>query len=376
MQPFCCHDDGADAQRLYPEPAHPWRLPFHRDRDRLIHSTAFRRLRHKTQVFATDQLSSQATDHTRTRLTHSLEVAQIGRSIALALGANEALVEALAYAHDLGHPPFGHSGERILDARLKAHGCRGFDHNHQTLRLVRSLEHRYPEFKGLNLCKGTLEGLIKHNGPIPAERDVLHAFAHQLGYDPASHSSLEGQIAAIADDIAYNHHDIDDGLRAGAFTMDQLCQSLPDVNAQWNSLQAQYPDQPQAVHEATCVRRLLAETIDTLVATSRQRLHELNPQSPEDIRAASQPVIAMPSAIEQRLEALKHFLHGHMYDQVSSVHAKAVLEGIFDALMEAPSKMPDSWQHKSHALPRVVADYIAGMTDQFAIRIHQSLSGP
>src|SRR3954454_9234743 len=299
--PFACDPDQSRG-RLFAEPPSRTRSPFRRDCDRVIHSTAFRRLKHKTQVFVFHE-----GDHYRTRLTHSLEVAQIARALARQLGLDEDLTETLALAHDLGHPPFGHAGERALDACLKAHG--GFDHNAQTLRVVTSLEHRYPEFDGLNLTWEALEGIVKHNGPM-AERSGVPAGRYRdrgiplaiAEYDETydlelwSFASLEAQVAAIADDIAYDAHDIDDGLRAGLFTVDDL-KVMPPTAQMIAEIARRYPGLDDARRGAELVRELIAYLINAVRSEAGRRLGAARPQSVDDVRKHSEVLITFPADV-------------------------------------------------------------------------------
>src|SRR6201747_2759781 len=304
--------------RLFAEPPSKTRSPFRRDCDRVIHSTAFRRLKHKTQVFVFHE-----GDHYRTRLTHSLEVAQIARALARQLGLDEDLTETLALAHDLGHPPFGHAGERALDACLQAHG--GFDHNAQALRVVTSLEHRYPDFDGLNLTWESLEGIVKHNGPLtdragaPAGRHGesgvpvgIADFNRKLDLELWSFASLEAQVAAFADDIAYDAHDIDDGLRAGLFSVDDL-KVMPLTEAIIADIGGHYPDLDDVRRGAELVRELISYLISAVVAETQKRLEAAKPQSAHDVRLYHQPIGAFPEAVAQEEAAIKAFLFQRMY---------------------------------------------------------------
>ena len=378
--PYACRTEICRG-RLFAEPEAPTRTCFQRDRDRIIHSVAFRRLQYKTQVFVYHE-----GDHYRTRLTHSLEVAQIARSIARVLQVDEDLTEAVALAHDLGHTPFGHAGEEALDGCMSAYG--GFDHNGHALRLVTSLEKRYADFDGLNLTWDCLEGLVKHNGPLTSKECPLESLPeaiveYQGQHDLELHSfpSAEAQIAALSDDIAYNNHDIDDGLRAGVITVDQLL-AIPLVGQKFQTVMEQNPgiEQRRLVHEA--VRRLIAAMVDDLLSESRRRLQALAPKHPDDIRYAGQPVIAFSDEMVENNRALKAFLFDNMYRhfKVNRIMAKAkrVVTELFDLLFENPSLMPNTKEIKSKglsqmALARAVSDYIAGMTDRFAYSEHRRL---
>jgi len=315
---YACDPDRSRG-RLFPEPPSRTRSPFRRDCDRVIHSTAFRRLKHKTQVFVFHE-----GDHYRTRLSHSLEVAQIARALARQLGLDEDLTETLALAHDLGHPPFGHAGERALDACLKAHG--GFDHNAQTLRVVTALEHRYPEFDGLNLTWESLEGIVKHNGPLTDRSGMPIGKYHDSGGIPFvvadfdktcdlelwSCASLEAQVAAIADDIAYDAHDIDDGLRAGLFGIDDL-KVMPLTADMISEIDRHYPILDEARRGAELVRELISYLIGSVVSEARKRLGVAKPQSVDDIRRQSTQLIAFSPDVAEAEGGIKAFLKLRMY---------------------------------------------------------------
>ena len=374
----------ASRGRLHAEPPSPTRNAFRRDCDRIIHSTAFRRLAHKTQVFVFHE-----GDHFRTRLTHSLEVAQIARSLARALGLDEDLSEALALAHDLGHTPFGHSGEHALDLCLKEHG--GFDHNAQTLRVVTLIERRYADFEGLNLCWDTIEGLVKHNGPLTdgagrpvaryAARGIpgpLKSIAETLAIDLSTHASAEAQVAAIADDIAYDAHDIDDGLRADLFALDDLGEVALAGDAV-REVRSGHPrlDAPRAAHEV--VRRIITHMIEDVIAQSSDRLAALDPHSPDDIRRAGQPLIAFSPDMAAADRAIKGFLYPRMYRHARVMRimgdAEAVVRDLFDHFHDRSADMPPEWSQgledaDEAARLRRVADFIAGMTDRYALIEH------
>jgi dGTPase len=369
--------------RLHQEAASRTRNLFRRDCDRIIHSSAFRRLAHKTQVFIFHE-----GDHFRTRLTHTLEVAQIARSMARALGLDEDLAEALALAHDLGHPPFGHAGERALDRCLAA--CGGFDHNAQTLRVVTALERRYAEFDGLNLCWETLEGLVKHNGPLTnrdgsplgryRERGLPHAIRlHGDSQDLElwSFASAEAQIAAIADDIAYDAHDIDDGLRAGLFDLDELA-VLPPLNPVLAEIRE--IESSRKVHEL--VRRVITGMIEDVTAQANQRLSALAPRSADDVRHAQTPVAAFSPAMAQADAAIKAFLYPRMYRHARIMRimadAEAVVVDLFARYVGNPEQIPAEWAQclepaDETARLRRVGDFIAGMTDRYALVEHARL---
>lgn len=384
LAPFAV-DHRASRGRLIPEPASPTRTPFQRDRDRIIHSNAFRRLKHKTQVFVEHE-----GDHYRTRLTHSLEVGQIARSLSRILGLDEDLAEALALAHDLGHTPFGHAGEEALDALMAAHG--GFDHNAQTLRIVTRLERRYAAFDGLNLTWEMLEGLAKHNGPLtmadgtPTSRYqargipvAILEFNQVVPIDISSYASAEAQAAAIADDIAYNAHDIDDGLRAGLFPSRDL-REVPFLAALLYEIDRLHPglDEGRRGHEL--VRRVITRLVEDVAAESERRIVHLSPRSAEDIRAAGAPVVAFSDAIAPAERELKTFLFARMYrhERVVKLRAAAetIIRDLFGRYVAEPSQMgsePSDIPRDEPRLARRVADYIAGMTDRFAIQEHRRL---
>ena len=374
--------------RLFAEPPSKTRSPFRRDCDRVIHSTAFRRLKHKTQVFVFHE-----GDHYRTRLTHSLEVAQIARALARQLGLDEDLTEALALAHDLGHPPFGHAGERALDACMQAHG--GFDHNAQTLRVVTSLEHRYPEFDGLNLTWETLEGIVKHNGPL-AERSgaavgryrdhgVPSGISDYTGiYDLElwSFASLEAQVAAIADDIAYDAHDIDDGLRAGLFTVDDL-KIMPLTADMIAAIARHYPDLDDDRRGAELVRELIAYLIGAVVLESSGRLQAAKPNSVDDVRNHGEVLIAFSAGAAQAEAEIKSFLKLRMYRHPRVMHvmgdAEQILFDLFARYHKVPGDLPPEWlppgadAETETERARRIGNFIAGMTDRFALTEHQRL---
>lgn len=379
LSPFAV-DHRATRGRLLPENPSPTRTEFQRDRDRIIHSTAFRRLKHKTQVFVEHE-----GDHYRTRLTHTIEVSQIARALARTLGLDEDLAEALALAHDLGHTPFGHAGEDALDALMQAEG--GFDHNAQALRIVTNLERRYAAHDGLNLSWETLEGLVKHNGPLldsagnPVERYAKSGISRAiLQYDAvhpldlASHASAEAQVAAIADDIAYNAHDIDDGLRAGLFRAQDL-RAVPLIAAMLDDIEAAWPglDDGRTAHEI--MRRVITQLIEDAGAESERRLMRLAPRKVEDIRQAGQPVVAFSDAMAREEKALKAYLFEHMYRAPRILEqrrvAERVIDGLFRHYLSHPAEMGDA--ARGGVTPRRVADYIAGMTDRFARQEYQRL---
>jgi dGTPase len=348
---------------------------FQRDRDRIVHSVAFRRLRHKTQVFVAPD-----GDHFRVRLTHSLEVAQIARTLARAIGVNEDLTEALALAHDLGHPPFGHAGERALAGAMQAAG--GFDHNEHTIRLVTRLEQPYPGFDGLNLCWELLEGLAKHNGPVPEPGWALSCYdsRHPLALD--QWPSLEAQLAALADDIAYDNHDLDDGLRGGLFSIEQML-AVPFIADGWREVVRQYPGCSAERLVPELIRRQIGLMVEDVLDETRARLTLLDPAGEDDVRGAGRAIASFTSAGYESERSVKAFLREHMYrhEHVLSLSAgaEAIVTQLFQAYAAEPELMGPSW---SAGLPeeepwrtRHVGDYIAGMTDRFAIRAYQKLFG-
>jgi len=363
-------------RRLRDEPPASHRTAFQRDRDRIIHSTAFRRLKHKTQVFVAPE-----GDHFRTRLTHSLEVAQIARAIARTLGLDEDLTEGLALAHDLGHTPFGHAGEEALDRAMGSFG--GFDHNAQALRILTILEQRYPQFDGLNVSFATLDGLVKHNGPIRSDANLPFGMARlieETGINPLHHATGEAQVAALADDIAYCTHDLDDGLRAGLFGLEAL-KDVALVGQTLGTVRADYPDldSKRQVHET--VRRLVGLLVEDVLFETRGRLRVRKPESAEDIAAASEPVVAFTAGMRTQLKELKAFLFDSMYrhHRVTRMtgKAKAVMTALFEAYMAEPGLLPPESIPKGEGVTaRVIADFIAGMTDRFALAEHKRLFDP
>jgi dGTPase len=380
--PYACDPDQSRG-RQFAEPPSRTRSPFRRDCDRVIHSTAFRRLKHKTQVFVFHE-----GDHYRTRLTHSLEVAQIARALARQLGLDEDLTEALALAHDLGHPPFGHAGERALDACLQAHG--GFNHNAQTLRVVTLLEHRYPNFDGLNLTWESLEGIVKHNGPLADRAGAALGHGIPVGiadfdriYDLAlsSYASLEAQVAAIADDIAYDAHDIDDGLRAGLFAVDDL-KVMPLTADMIADIDSRYAGLDQDRRGAELVRELISCLILAVASEARLRLAAAQPQSADDVRNCGRQLIAFAPDIAEAEAAIKAFLKQHMYrhERVMRVMGEAedIVVDLFARYQQTPSDLPNEWRdgpanESEAARARRIGNFIAGMTDRFALTEHQRL---
>jgi dGTPase len=384
--PYAC-DPWGSRGRLCPEAVSPTRSEFQRDRDRIIHSSAFRRLKHKTQVFVYHE-----GDHFRTRLTHTIEVSQIARALARSLGLDEDLAEALALSHDLGHTPFGHTGEDTLDECMAGFG--GFDHNAQALRIVTRLERRYAAYDGLNLAWETLEGLVKHNGPLldaegrPALRYAARGvplaileYNAQHDLELSTYAGGEAQAAAIADDIAYDAHDIDDGLRAGLFTIDDLRQ-VPFLDGLLGEIEGRYPglELSRRIHELT--RRVITRFVEDVLAEGDRRIAALAPAMAEEVRRAGDAVICFSGEMREADAAIKRFLYAHMYrhPKVMKVRAEAddVLRDLFRRFKAEPGLMPEEWQadlpgDDEPRLARRVADYIAGMTDRYAILEHQRL---
>ncbi|WP_144300213.1 deoxyguanosinetriphosphate triphosphohydrolase [Elioraea rosea] len=363
---------GRTRGRLVAEPEGEGRGPFQRDRDRIVHSTAFRRLKHKTQVFVVHE-----GDHYRTRLTHSLEVAQIARSGARRLALNEDLAEALALAHDLGHPPFGHAGEEALNAAMAEFG--GFDHNAQALKVVTLLERRYAAFDGLNLAWETLEGLAKHNGPVTDPPPYVAEFAARFDLDLAGHASAEAQLASLADDIAYTNHDLDDGLRAGLFSLDEL-RGLAMVGEAIAEAEAAWPGSDRLQHET--IRRLINRMVGDLIGETARRLDAAAPASADAIRRLGAPVAAFSEAGDRARREIKAFLFARMYrhfrvNRMTS-KAKRVVRELFAGLHAEPNCLPTEWQEGAGEpgdarTAALVCDYIAGMTDRFALDEHRRL---
>ena len=369
-------DPALSRGRLHPEALSTFRSPFQRDRDRIIHSSAFRRLKHKTQVFVEHE-----GDYFRTRLTHSIEVAQVARTIAGALGLNEELTEAVALAHDLGHPPFGHTGEEALQTLMEPYG--GFDHNAQAIRIVTALERHYAGFDGLNLTWETLEGIAKHNGPVAAPLPYgLDEYNRVQDLELGTHASAEAQVAALADDIAYNNHDLMDGLRAGLFSDAEIA-CLPIVGPAYAETDRLWPglDPMRRRHEA--LRRVFGTMVTDVIGTSRRRLTAADAASAQDIRALGRPVIGFSDAVWHQIEAIRAFLFTRMYRAPSVMVERARVAGVvrdlFPLFMRDPGLLPGEWRESvagaaSEAdLARHVADYVSGMTDRFALQEHARL---
>lgn len=380
---YACRPDQS-AGRLFDEQESKYRTCFQRDRDRIIHSGAFRRLKYKTQVFVYHQ-----GDHYRTRLTHTLEVAQITRSLARALMVNEDLAETVALAHDLGHPPFAHSGEEILNACMSKVG--GFDHNDQSLRVLTTLERKYPSFIGLNMTWETLEGVVKHNGPVKKyDKDkqiALASLQKETDLRLETYASVEAQIAALADDIAYNNHDVEDGLHAGLFTLDDIAQ-VTLIGEVIEKSKKTYPDISNELLIYELIRETIGAMVEDVLTETQKRLDELKPQSVEDVRLASKQMVAFSEDMLKKVDELRSFLWSRMYKhyEVCRTMAKVsrIIEDIYGAFIAQPELLPSEWQvrlkeegaqsEKDRA--RIIADYIAGMTDRYAVREHERLFEP
>ena len=371
--PYACHPE-ASRGRLHPENLSSFRSPWQRDRDRIIHSSAFRRLKHKTQVFVEQEGDAYRGDYFRTRLTHTIEVAQVARTIAGALDLNTDLAEAVALAHDLGHPPFGHTGEDALAALMKPYG--GFDHNAQALRIVTRLERHYAGFDGLNLTWETLDGIAKHNGPVaPPLPYALAEVNGQWDLELHTNASAEAQVAAVADDIAYNHHDLHDGLRANLFTEADLAE-LPVVGPAFAQVDARHPglDPDRRRHEA--LRRVFGVMVEDVIAVAQNRLASLQPKSVDEIRHMDGPIIRFSKPLYQNLKAIKSFLFTRMYRAPSVVDERKLVTGmlneLFPLFMSNPEMLPEHWRPEAFAATdteraRIVLDYVAGMTDRYAM---------
>lgn len=384
LQPYAV-DPRRTRGRLVTEEESAHRSPHQRDRDRILHSAAFRKLKHKTQVFVAHE-----GDYYRTRLTHSLEVAQIARSAARTLRLNEDLAEAVALAHDLGHTPFGHAGETALDELMAEYG--GFDHNAQALRVVTGLERRYALFDGLNLTWETLEGLVKHNGPLLGARDApmgalpfaIRDYAARHDLELHSRASLEAQIAALADDIAYNNHDFDDGLRAGFFTLEEIA-DLPMIGPALREVDALYPAIETARRSHEALRRLFSAMVEDMLSETARRVAEAGPTTPEAVRAHDAALAGFSESVEAAFADIRRFLFARMYRhwRVNRMMAKAkrVIEEMFPLFHGQPNLLPDEWGAAAMAATetgraRIVADYIAGMTDNYALDEYRRLTDP
>ncbi len=376
--PFACDPTQTRGRRV-PEEESTFRSPFQRDRDRIIHASAFRRLKHKTQVFVEHE-----GDYFRTRLTHSIEVAQVARTIARALGLDEDLTEAVALAHDLGHPPFGHTGEDALQALMAPHG--GFDHNAQAIRIVTHLERHYAEFDGLNLTWETLEGIAKHNGPVkPPIHWALAECCSEFDLDLHTHASAEAQVAAIADDVAYNHHDLHDGLRAELFSTDELAE-LPILQGCFAEVDRLYPGLNYYRRRHEALRRFFGVLVEDVIAYAQGELAALGPESVADIRHAGRPIIRFSRPLFDDLKVIRDFLFHRMYRAPAVVEMRrevtAVVHDLFPHFMAHPQELPKQWRKDVEevagddtALARIVCDYISGMTDRFALQTHGRIFG-
>ena len=368
----------ASRGRLYPEEESRFRSCFQRDRDRIIHASAFRRLKHKTQVFIEHE-----GDYYRTRLTHSIEVAQVARTIAQALGLNQELTEAVALAHDLGHPPFGHTGEDALQRLMQPYG--GFDHNAQAIRIVTSLERHYADFDGLNLTWETLEGIAKHNGPVTG--DVPYALAdynarHDL--ELHTHASVEAQVAALADDVAYNSHDLHDGLRAELFSTDELAE-LPLLKGCFARVDALYPGLNYYRRRHEALRRFFGLLVEDVITQAQARLADLQPETAMDVRLAGRSMVRFSQDVWRDLKVTREFLFHRMYRAPDVVEMRVqvtkAVDALFPLFMSEPGLLPKQWRKDVAAvqdmtgLARIVVDYIAGMTDRFALQEYERLCG-
>ncbi|MCY4152669.1 MAG: deoxyguanosinetriphosphate triphosphohydrolase [Aestuariivita sp.] len=376
LAPYASDPEQSRGRRV-PEQASIFRSEFQRDRDRIIHSTAFRRLKHKTQVFVEHE-----GDHYRTRLTHSLEVAQVARTVAAALQLNSDLTEAVALSHDLGHPPFGHAGEEVLHTLMQPYG--GFEHNAHSLKIVTKLEQNYADFDGLNLTWETLEALCKHNGPVRQAVSYVLADSNNL-YDLELHSyaSAEGQVAAIADDIAYINHDLQDGLRASLFGEDDL-RSLPILREAYQEVDARYQNLAVQRRQHEALRRVFGAMVGDVIVHARKLLTESGARSAEGIRKLNHPVITFSSTMQSDLSSLREFLSARMYQapiiERRLREARSVVEKLFSLYLERHEYLPEPWRieieaaNENTAAARTVSDYIAGMTDRFAIHEYVRLT--
>jgi len=369
LAPYAQASDDSRGRR-YPEQEHAYRSNYQRDRDRIIHSRAFRRLEYKTQVFVNHE-----GDHYRTRLTHSIEVSQIGRTVARALRVNEDLVESLALSHDLGHTPFGHLGEEVLRALLR--GAGGFDHNRQTLRIVEHLEESYPEFPGLNLSWEVREGIAKHSGPIDVK--AAPEFAE---YEPELQPPLEAQMIDLVDEIAYNHHDIDDGLDSGLLDQDHLARSVPLFGEPLEEARLALPSgNPRQLYRIA-LRSMIDALVSDLIETTRRHVLDAGVQSISAVREMGRPLVGLSSEMSGRNAELKSYLHQHLYQhhRIERMKDKSrrILEALFQRYFENPRLLPDDTRRRMErdGLERTIADYVAGMTDRYAIEEHRRLFDP
>lgn len=377
LQPWAVRPETSRG-RLHDEPESRTRSPWQRDRDRIVHSSAFRKLQYKTQVFVNHE-----GDFYRTRLTHSLEVAQVARSLARALGVDEDLTETLALAHDLGHPPFGHAGEEALGAMMAPHG--GFDHNAQSLRIVTLLESRYAGWDGLNLTWETLEGLAKHNGPLRDPPGYVAEYDRRHKLDLATFASAEAQLASLADDIAYTSHDLDDGLRARLFDFPDLAH-LPVVGPALAEARHASLDMPPKRLRHETIRRVVNALVEDVLTETTARLTKLAPADADAVRRAKKPVVAFSAAMAEARAAIREFLFSHMYRHWRVVRmttkAKRLTAEVFSLLASDPRMLPDDWRARAGEAPNsdraalAVCDYVAGMTDRFAALEHRRLTDP
>ena len=368
----------ASRGRLFEESVSTFRSCFQRDRDRIIHCSAFRRLKHKTQVFVEHE-----GDYFRTRLTHSIEVAQVARTIAGVLGLNQELTEAVALAHDLGHTPFGHTGEDALDDLMAPYG--GFDHNAQAVKIVTDLERHYADFDGLNLTWETLEGIAKHNGPVTGELPyALADYNARHDLELHTYASAEAQVAALADDIAYNNHDLHDGLRAELFSTDEIAE-LPILRDCFAAVDQKYPGLNYYRRRHEALRRFFGILVDDVMAVARHNLADLDPHTAQDIRDAGRPMVRFSDGLWQDLKVIRKFLFTRMYRAPSVVVVRKdvtmKIKALFPLFMERPDLLPKQWRkdvaevRDETALARIVCDYIAGMTDRFALQQYDDLIG-
>ena len=378
MQAPYASDPARAKGRRFPEEESSFRSCFQRDRDRIIHASAFRRLKHKTQVFVEHE-----GDYFRTRLTHSIEVAQVARTIAGALGLNQEITEAIALAHDLGHTPFGHTGEDALHELMAPYG--GFDHNAQAVRIVTSLERHYADFDGLNLTWETLEGIAKHNGPVTGELPYALADYNAIhDLELHTHASAEAQVAALADDVAYNNHDLHDGLRAGLFTEEEICK-LPIVGGAFAAVDQKYPGLEAIRRRHEALRRVFGVMVGDVIDTSRAALAEVDAQTVEELRACGRPVVQFSTALWSDLKEIRSFLFTRMYRAPSVVKMRkevtVVVQELFPLFLSEPTLLPTRWHSdlakcdNETAVARMVSDYISGMTDRYALQQHEHLLG-
>ena len=376
---YACRPDQSRG-RIYEEPDSATRTPFQRDRDRIIHASAFRRLKYKTQVFVYHE-----GDHYRTRLSHTLEVAQIARSMARALQIDEDLAEGVALAHDLGHTPFAHIGEEFLQKCMAPFG--GFEHNDQSLRVVSRLERKYPGWPGLNLSWEMLEGVDKHNGPVTGDDlpVTLSELQHQTDLQLRTHATLEAQVAAISDDIAYNNHDVEDGLRAQMFTLKDL-EDLSLLGRIIGKVRKDWPDISEHYIIQETIREMIGAMVHDVLAQTQKNLADVNPQSPDDVRRAGFQMVAFSEDMSRQVEELRAFLHKRMYRHYTVnriwIKVERIIPDLFNTFMKHYNLLPDHWQRRVEeagglidniAQARIVCDYIAGMTDRYAIREHERL---